>query len=316
MKALIKGIASIVIFVCITTTLRAADKPTIAVMPFIVDETRQIDFGKYVWKFRILETEYTHQLMEFLVKSRKFKVLDREHIEKVMRENKLTESDYAKPGEAQRIGKLLVADYLVIGNIDRLEFIRDVKNIQITGETKVELTGSFKLHFRITKVSSGEIVFAQTIKEKLKLNDIPFAERKEMTGSDFKDKLFRNTSVTAGNMVLEGIYPVKIASITEEGLATLNRGKGTGIKKGKRYEVFSSTGKAVIDPDTGESLGAEEIKVGVVEVTEVLPKYSKAKVVKVIKDAGTFKKGSICRSMPPEEVEAEPPATPRVDPGF
>ena len=312
MKTLLQGIVGVVLFVCITTTLQADKKPTIAVMPFIVDETLQIEFGKYTWKFRVLETEYTHQLMEFLVKSRKFKVLDREHIEKVIRENKLSESDYAKPGEAQRIGKLLVADFLVIGNIDRLEFIRKTKKIEITGETKVELTGSFKLHFRITKVSSGEIVFAQTLKEKLKLKDIPFAERKEMTGSDFKDKLFTSAAVNAGNFVLEGIYPVKIATITKDGLATLNRGKGAGITKGKRYEVFSM-GKAVVDPDTGESLGAEEIKVGELVVTEVLPKYSKAKVVKA---TGNFKTGNICRSMPPAEVEAEEPATPRVDPGF
>lgn len=312
MKSLFKVIVAVIFFTCISNALQAEKKPTIAVMPFIVDESLQIEFGKYVWKYRVLETEYTHQLMEFLVKSRKFKVLDREHIEKVIRENKLTESDYVKPGEAQRIGKLLVADFLVIGNIDRLEFIRKTKNIQITGETKVELTGSFKLHFRITKVSSGEIVFAQTIKEKLKLKDIPFEERKEMTGSDFKDKLFNSAAVNAGNFVLEGIYPVKIATITKDGLATLNRGKGAGITKGKRYEVFSM-GKAVVDPDTGESLGAEEIKVGEVVVTEVLPKYSKAKVVKA---TGPFKVGSICRSMPPAEVEAEEPATPRVDPGF
>jgi len=133
-----------------------------------------------------------------------------------------------------------------------------------------------------------------------------------MTGSDFKDKLFKSSATNAGNLVLEGIYPVKIATITKEGFATLNRGKGAGITKGKRYEVFS-TGKAVVDPDTGESLGAEEIKVGVVEVTEVLPKYSKAKVVKA---DGPFKAGCICRSMAIEEVESEEPATPRVDPGF
>ncbi len=312
MKTLLSGIALSVLFAGVVSNLQADRKPTIAIMPFIVDETLQVEFGKYVWKYRLLETEYAHQLMEFLVKSRKFTVLDREHIEKVMRENKLTESDYSKPGEAQRIGKLLVADFLVIGNIDRLEFIRKTKKIEITGETKVEVTGTFKLHFRITKVKSGQIVFAQTVKEKMKLKDIPFAERKEMSGSDFKDKLFNNTAVRAGNLVLDGIYPVKIATITKEGLATLNRGEGAGIKKGKRYEVFS-IGKAVVDPDTGESLGAEEVKVGTIVVTEVLPKYSKAKVIEA---KGPFKAGSICRSLPPAETETEAPAIPRVSPGW
>ncbi len=50
MKTLFKGIAAIVLLVCITTNLQANKKATIAVMPFIVDESRQIDLGKYTWR--------------------------------------------------------------------------------------------------------------------------------------------------------------------------------------------------------------------------------------------------------------------------
>lgn len=289
----------------------AAEKPTIAVLPFVTDELIRMTIGNQELVPRQLETEFTHQLMEFLVKSRKFNILERDYLLKIMNENKITESDYVKEGEAERIGKLLVADYLLIGKIDRLEARRKTTRIEITGEDKVDLQLVFKLHFRVSEVKSGKVVFMHSLVERLRDKDIPFAERKDMTQSDYKDRIFKTTAEKAGNLVLEGIYPVKVASVQNE-IVVLNRGEGAGINIGKKYAVFK-VGDIVVDPDTGEALGGEEIEIGLIQITSVEPKFSKAKIIKC---TSPIQIGSICRSVITEEPEKAAPDYPRVTPAW
>jgi hypothetical protein len=61
-------------------------------------------------------------------------------------------------------------------------------------------------------------------------------------------------------------------------MVTINRGDGTGIKEGQTWDVFAP-GEELIDPDTGESLGSEEIPMGKVRVIAVTPKFARATVV-------------------------------------
>jgi len=55
------------------------------------------------------------------------------------------------------------------------------------------------------------------------------------------------------------------------------------------------TGEELIDPDTGLSLGSEETWVGILEVVEVLPKYSKARVVDG--NVASLRRGDTCRPL-------------------
>jgi hypothetical protein len=68
----------------------------------------------------------------------------------------------------------------------------------------------------------------------------------------------------------------------------------------------------VKDPDTGDVIGSDETKVGLIEVTSVQQKFSKAKV---IKSEGTLVVGAICRQVDKKEKDVES-ATPRATPGW
>ncbi|OGV43892.1 MAG: hypothetical protein A2X48_05360 [Lentisphaerae bacterium GWF2_49_21] len=287
------------------------EKPTLAVLPFVLEPRNiQINVNESEMKIQVVESEFADQLLQNLVKSRKFSVLERSFVEKIMKENKLTESEYCKPGEEQRIGKLLVADFLVVGHVDRVEFLVESKYIEITKETSIRLKGTMKVHFRVVETKSGKVVCANTITRKLDSRDIPAAERRNMTGGDYRDRLFTDCAVSASNYILEGIYPVKIASVQGEELV-LNRGEGTGLVVGGQYEVYSQ-GDIVKDPDTGESIGSEETKIGLIEVTSVQQKFSKAKI---LKSEGVLEVGGICRQVEKKEKDVEP-ATPRATPGW
>jgi hypothetical protein len=73
------------------------------------------------------------------------------------------------------------------------------------------------------------------------------------------------------------IFPVKVIAKSDK-TVTVNRGEGTGVAVDQVWRVFA-VGKELIDPDTQEVLGKEEVEVGKVRITDVLPKLSKATVV-------------------------------------
>ena len=59
---------------------------------------------------------------------------------------------------------------------------------------------------------------------------------------------------------------------------TVNRGEGSGVVADQVLRVFA-VGKELIDPDTQEVLGKEEVEIGKVRITDVLPKFSKASIL-------------------------------------
>ena len=290
-------------------------QPTMAVLPFQISPViRTVNIGNLTITRTLVEREFSNQLINFLTKSRKFNMLSRTQIQKVMDENKLTESDWADPSQAEKMGKLLVADYLVTGVINRLQFQVIQQNIKITGETAPRVVATFKCQFQIVESSSGKIMLADQVIKKLKSIDvrreIPVTERKDWTLADFKDLLFAKTATEVGNAVLAGVYPVKIVEVKGKNVI-LNRGRGAGIKVGDILKIVSQ-GKAIIDVDTGESLGGSEEDVGMVEVTSVEVKFSKGKI---ILGEGKIQYGDICR-IQKKKAAGSKPAYPKATPGW
>jgi hypothetical protein len=90
--------------------------------------------------------------------------------------------------------------------------------------------------------------------------------------------------------ITDTIFPAKVLVVRDR-VVTLNRGEGTDIAVGEVWEAFAQ-GEALIDPDTGENLGSEEVAVGFVRVISVAPKFSRAEVCGI--DRG-IAKGCILR---------------------
>ena len=296
------------------TTFAATGRPTIAVLPFIINNSYKIYIGDVEIQREVVETEFTNSVMEFLVSSGKFNVLDRDNMRKIINENKLTESQWSKSGEETKIGELLVADYLVIGHINRLNFSVKPVYIKLTGETTHKIVASLKVQFKVVKVKSGSIVFAKqlinTIDSAEIRREIPARIRKNWTLYDYKDLLFKRTATEAGNDILRGIYPVKVVSVKGTKVF-LNRGNGAGILLNQRYEVVN-LGESIVDPDTNEVLGNVQTKVAEIEITNVNPRFSTAKV---ISSSGIIRKGAICKKVSQlDNYKSEVNETPRTSP--
>jgi hypothetical protein len=99
----------------------------------------------------------------------------------------------------------------------------------------------------------------------------------------------RDMAQRIANHVADVIFPARVL-IKRDNEVTINRGEGGGVAVGDTFNVFA-LGEELIDPDTKESLGREEAKVGKVKITQVNPKTSTAQIME---DTG-IDKGSILR---------------------
>jgi len=227
-----------------------------------------------------------------MMETGKFSMIEREKLGAILAEQNLGASGRVTPQTAARIGKLLGADLILTGSVSQFSVSSTgggISRLQV-GVT----TGKVTLQARLVNTTTGEIIVAAEADNKKRLVDARYK------GVNFKQRFDRGLAHEVMHPAVEKMV-VKIVDKTqgltgtaapsshsgrvikvEGGKVWINLGASSGIKVGDVYDVYRK-GEELIDPDTGQSLGAEEEKVGEIEVTEVKSKYS----------LGTVKEGSV-----------------------
>lgn len=269
-----------------------AAKPRVAVIEF-KDKTQH-----YSW-YRAGEAAQDMLVTE-LVKSGKYRVIEREQLQAIMQEKNLSLSGEIDPKTAVKAGKLLGVEYIVTGALTELGVANRGASVPggILGRFQPSVrVGSQKMDAsidaRMINTTTGEIVWADTAKEET--SDASVYVAGAGGGVDDKRKLDRvlrpvvvklaasmakadaPTSGLGGAGDASGVAG-KIAKV-EGGSVFLNVGAEAGIKEGQEFDVYR-VGNVIKDPDTGEVLGSDETKVGKVRISKVLgARLSTASVV-------------------------------------
>lgn len=84
-------------------------------------------------------------------------------------------------------------------------------------------------------------------------------------------KLIGNAADRLVDRMVAAIYPIQVVKVIGD-TAVINRGEGS-VSAGEVFAVFEA-GDELIDPQSGESLGAMETEVGLAKVAEVKPKFA------------------------------------------
>jgi TolB-like protein len=267
-----------------------AARPTIAVLDFTADkDTITFGYGFVVRETVETSTNFlTSELMTFLVKTNKFDVVERSRMKDILAEQEFSESGYISPETAVKLGKLIGADYFVMGRIEQFQAGLEAKKIPYTNEVQRQYEGKITVNVRIVDSRGGKIVTAN--KFTVEHEDRDRRQDKEVTPDDFLDALKEKAVKEIVNGVVEGVFPLKIVKIMGDKVY-INRGTGVSFKVGDILAVLSQ-GEGLIDPDTGESLGSAEEEIGRVEVVTIQKKFSTAKI---LSGAGKIKKDAIVR---------------------
>ncbi len=267
-----------------------ATRPTIAVMDFTVVNKAIIldpEISAIGWNEESTGL-LTGDFINNLVATRRFDVLERSRVNDILREQEFSSSGLVSSSTAIKLGQMVGAEYFVMGQIELIDVRKVVKQIPYSDYTTTEYSGQMTVNIRIIDTRGGKIVAArkhtnhESSKSTFKDSTSPTA---------FFERLKENTVREMVNDVVDGVFPIKVASVNGNDVI-INRGTGGSFKEGDILIVFR-TGEDIKDPDTGESLGVEETEVGRIRITEMDMKRSKGIILTEPNSDITV--GSICR---------------------
>ena len=219
---------------------------------------------------RNLQERFRARIEELLIQGRRFAVLDRRAPEIYEQEKRLLRSSDVDPAEGARLGKVLGADYMLYGTVDRIEVEEKLTRIQITGESYSRVLATVRVRFSVLAVATRQVKWSSSLEFEWVIEE---DRRPERVAEGMLDEL----AIHVVDELTENIYPPVVTQVTGWGSFVVNRG-GNTVQVDDRFEVFA-LGDMLVDPDTGENLGRLEATVGIARITAVKPKYSLAEMV-------------------------------------
>jgi len=266
--------------------LPADSRRSLAVLPFHVDRGSFSLLGDNTPAAKV-ESELRNRILDLFTQSRRLNVLDREFGAEFQQEKAIWVGDDAALAEQAKAGNVLGADYIVVGNLRALRSTRNVKTLQLTGETITSYSGTAQLDYKIILAATRQVKWSDSVS--INFGDAGIRGLLSKYGSSQAGM----TAELAERLVdgaLSNIYPMRIVAIKGK-TVVLNQG-GKTLKAGDKLSVYF-LGEEMFDPYTKESLGQMEDKVADIQVVRVNAKTTYAKIVGG--DAELVETGAIVR---------------------
>ena len=240
-------------------------------------------------------------------KSGKFTVIEMTRINEIKRQmDNEVDGDYDQAALVQR-GKMQSAKYSAFGTITRFETYRKQKGYSIVGGNET-LTMKITLDMRLVDNELGTVVGSDQVTGQIDTTSSQVGVLGLGRASESQGEIGRLLDTLAQNVVAKivtTLYPIRIIAVNaDEKVVTVSAGE-TVVSVGDRLIVYAR-GKQVVDPDTGEVLGSEEMTAGEVVVYETQVKFSKCRISKPVERPEDLMVGQICR--PLETADADGPA--------
>ena len=236
----------------------------------------------------------------------KFTIVERAALELVMKEQGLSTSGALDPQSAAKVGKLLGVKYIVTGGIDKFAINKTGATVGRLGIGGSLVQAEATINVRFIDTTTAERVVSVSADSEIKKGsgflrgtslsrDAEWglaSEAVEKAAQGLVERLVMPDTlarVGPGPGPASGLEG-KIAKI-DGNRAWLTIGSSSGVKVGDTFAVFN-VGDAVIDPDTGQSLGVDEKEIGAGTVSEVQERFA------VITFTGTAKVRDVVRKRP------------------
>lgn len=267
-----------------------AAKATISIPDF--DNKAKID--------RTVADSFVDMVSTAFVKTRKFNVVERSSLGKVADEQMFGASGAVDPRTAAKIGKMQGSQFVLIGSIT-------------TFGTETSKTGAFGISvsssetkvgvdIRLVNTTTGAIMMAESITMTESDSGISggasgVKHQRTLKQGPLAD-LARKVSSEIAKKTMFAVYPPKVIQVKSNSVI-VNYGDAI-MKAGQLYDVYF-LGEALVDPDTGESLGSGEEFIGSVKVARTTAKVTYADI---IEPGSGIQKGMILRPQKVEEKSA------------
>ena len=266
----------------------AADGPPIAVLDFNTKGLTATWFGQFQPGVALADL-----LTDQLVNSGKYKVLDRQSIDNVMAEHKLSDTGEVSSTKAVESGRLVGARYLITGNVMQLEKTGESGGLAgavLGGISGGLLSGgrvervTLKVQVRVIDAMTGQIVQSFADEQTRKGTSWGAVGFGGGVGGAYGNSQFVNSTIghlinDEAARILEKIDPEKLVAtmpvvtkvsgrviMNDAGSIVINAGTVKGVVTGMMFEVLRV--RQIKDPDTGKMLAAR-VPIGRIEITSV-----------------------------------------------
>jgi curli biogenesis system outer membrane secretion channel CsgG len=242
--------------------------------------------------------DLTDVFIRHLAGSGKFTVLERAKVDKVLGEINMSEAGLTDPASTVKKGKMLGAEYLVVGTVFQADLGFDIREIPYTEQQQVKDKGVIRVELRIIETATGKItssvvgegiavktksvekkVYGASLEKYDPFFDTPFMH-------DLYDALGNDLTIKTVN----AFFPFRVI-IVKDTVITANRGSNFAINPGDVYNVIR-TGAAIKDPDTGKIIGKQEAVLGKATVVTVQPEVCTLSISGV---TGAVRQGDILK---------------------
>jgi curli biogenesis system outer membrane secretion channel CsgG len=237
----------------------------------------RVAIGSFEYKGSLALQGKTDALVDMittaLVKTRKFKMVERARVDEALKEMGLGEAGVVDPNDSQKLGTLVKADLLLFGTITQASM--DSREVAVAGLKTVREEMRLTLDMRIIDAKTGEIKTAEAItmtKSAAKATAVAGAVLTGSATSGIVGDMLRDVANETVRKLVANIYPVTI-SMVKENQVKLDVGEPM-LEEGMLYDVVDRDG----------------FKVGQVRVTEVRDKMSLGEIV-----SGEVAEGLTCR---------------------
>ncbi len=93
-----------------------------------------------------------------IVASKKMSVVERNHLDKQLKELSLLDKDLANPDNANKLKQIAIADYLLIVTVDSFNASTTTKTIELTGEKVTSGSANIEMSYKLIETATMDIV--------------------------------------------------------------------------------------------------------------------------------------------------------------
>ena len=270
-QSFLKNIAVNTLFF-FSISISAQELPVIA----ITEIESSVDSSSWLDYKNSKSQNFQTMLETQLVQTKRFKIIERNRIDEVLSEQ-ILQGEFSNNNTKMNVGGV---DYIVYGSITK--FGSKKKQIQTSGVSVIKLIAEFGVDLKVVDVLTGEIIKAESIDISLETgsgtstNSFGISD----TLADPLSDIQRSAAKSSAALIAESIFPIRLITWEDESsncCAYINYGDAI-MSQGDIVKVIKQ-GSVFVDPDTGLKLGSTEKTVSKLEIFEVLPNFSKAKLI-------------------------------------
>ena len=239
---------------------------------------------------------------ESLSQSNRFFVINRAFDADIADELSRITDPSTNSGELAKLGQRLTADILVLPEINRLSYKKSTRVLRNSGRELNSYSGDMEITFNVINVPTGQLIMTERFKVTFP-NTPPSVYGKQQIGlENVRASLATLTGQFTQKFILKN-FPVSVIKMNGTSVV-LSQGQDV-LQVGAIYNAVS-LGEDIVDPQTGQSLGREEMSIGTITITKTSEKMSMGQFQGTY-DASQFKPGIIELA---ERIDTPPAAGP------